>query len=123
MERQRTNLISVPTRHSPSTQLWCAVGVPIPRRILNCEASAVSGGPKVWGLIGVHEMKSRVSRIMRNDQVQSNETVRAEMQTFLAALVSYPDRFAANPHISFEQHRTSLMMPAQDPRAMLQNPD
>lgn len=43
--------------------------------------------------------------------MQTNETVRAEMQTFLAALASYPDRFAANPRISFEQHWGSLMMP------------
>lgn len=55
--------------------------------------------------------------------MQTNETVRAEMQTFLAALVSYPDRFAANPQVSFEQHRISLMMPAPDPRAAGQNPD
>lgn len=55
--------------------------------------------------------------------MQTNETVRVEMQTFLAALVSYPDRFATNPQISFEQHRISLMMPALDPCAPAQNPD
>ena len=55
--------------------------------------------------------------------MQTNETVRAEMQTFLAALVTYPDRFAANPQISFEQHRISLMMPAQDMGAPEQSPD
>lgn len=43
--------------------------------------------------------------------MQRNEMVRAEMQAFLAALASYPDRFAANPRISFEQHWGSLMMP------------
>ena len=51
-----------------------------------------------------------VSRI-RSREVQTNESVRAEMQTFLAALVSYPDRFAVNPRISFEQHLGSLMVP------------
>ena len=49
--------------------------------------------------------------------MQSNETVRAEMQTFLAALASYPDRFAINPRISFEQHWGSLMMPLRSPAA------
>ena len=43
--------------------------------------------------------------------MQINETVRAEMHAFLAALASYPDRFAANPRISFEQHWGSLMPP------------
>jgi len=55
--------------------------------------------------------------------VQTNETVRVEMQTFLAALVTYPDRFAVNPRISFEQHRISLMVPPQDASAPVQNPD
>ena len=56
-------------------------------------------------------MMARVSQIRSMSKVQTNETVRAEMQTFLAALASYPDRFAANPRISFEQHRGSLMPP------------
>jgi len=42
--------------------------------------------------------------------MQPNEMVRAEMQTFVLALLSYPDRFAANPRISFDQHRISLMV-------------
>jgi hypothetical protein len=56
-------------------------------------------------------MKARVSRVRSVGKVQINETVRAEMQAFLAALASYPDRFAANPRISFEQHCGSLMPP------------
>jgi len=56
-------------------------------------------------------MKARVSRVRSIGKVQTNETVRAEMQAFLAALASYPDRFAANPRISFEQHWGSLMLP------------
>ena len=58
-------------------------------------------------------MMARVSRIRSMGKVQTNETARAEMQAFLAALASYPDRFAANPRISFEQHWGSLMMPAR----------
>ena len=59
-------------------------------------------------------MKARVSRMRSIGTVQTNEMVRAEMQSFLAALASYPDRFAANPRLSFEQHWGSLMMPPHD---------
>jgi len=48
--------------------------------------------------------------------MQANKIVRAEMQTFVLALVSYPDRFAANPRISFDQYLTSLMVPELIPR-------
>jgi hypothetical protein len=41
--------------------------------------------------------------------VSGNEQVRVEIQTFLAALNSYPERFAVNPGITFEEHCTSLM--------------
>jgi hypothetical protein len=85
--------------------------------LFNCGAAVVSGGLKVLGLRGMREMKARVSRIRSIVAVQSNETVRAEMQTFLAALASYPDRFASNPRISFEQHWGSLMMLLSSPSA------
>jgi hypothetical protein len=62
-------------------------------------------------------MTARVSRIRSIGKVQTNETVRAEMQAFLVALSSYPDRFAANPRISFQQHWGSLMMPPRNSSA------
>ncbi|MBZ5598581.1 MAG: hypothetical protein LAN83_09680 [Acidobacteriia bacterium] len=34
--------------------------------------------------------------------------VQQEIETFLTALSSYPDRFARNPCVSFEQHLFSL---------------
>ena len=40
--------------------------------------------------------------------MSGNELVRAEMQTFLLALASYPDRFARDPRITFEEYRSSL---------------
>lgn len=55
------------------------------------------------------EMKLKPSRT-GSSQMQANEIVRAEMQTFVLALVSYPERFAANPRVSFDQHRISLMV-------------
>ncbi|MGC2477085.1 MAG: hypothetical protein WA485_22300 [Candidatus Sulfotelmatobacter sp.] len=54
-------------------------------------------------------MKLKPSRT-GSSQMQANEIVRAEMQTFVLALVSYPERFAANPRVSFDQHRISLMV-------------
>jgi hypothetical protein len=57
------------------------------------------------------ETKAKASR-NRNIKMHTNESVRAEMQTFVKALASYPDRFAVNPRISFDQHRISLMFVA-----------
>jgi hypothetical protein len=45
--------------------------------------------------------------------VSANEQVRSEIQSFLEALNSYPDRFASDPQITFEQHRGSLTRPAK----------
>jgi len=47
-----------------------------------------------------------------------NEQVRVEMQTFLQALASYPDRFAINPRMTFEEYRSSLVLAAHvDPHS------
>ena len=43
----------------------------------------------------------------------TNNQVLAEMQSFLQALASYPDRFRMDPHVTFEQHRSSLLVSAQ----------
>jgi hypothetical protein len=40
--------------------------------------------------------------------VSGNQQVRIEIQTFLQALHSYPDRFARNPGITFEEYCRSL---------------
>jgi hypothetical protein len=37
-----------------------------------------------------------------------NEDVRKEMASFLRALHSYPERFARNPGLSFEEHCSAL---------------
>lgn len=73
------------------------------------EAAALRPGFLSGAGISMPEMKGKGSRT-RSSGVQANEMVRAEMQTFILALASYPDRFAANPHISFDQHRLSLMV-------------
>lgn len=40
--------------------------------------------------------------------MSGNELVRLEIETFLLALVSYPDRFARDPRITFDEYRSSL---------------
>jgi hypothetical protein len=41
--------------------------------------------------------------------MSSNDQVRAEIETFLQALASYPDRFAADPRVTFDEYRLSLV--------------
>ena len=50
---------------------------------------------------------------MGANQVSGNEQVRSEMQTFLQALHSYPERFAQDPEISFEEYWGSLAQTAR----------
>jgi hypothetical protein len=38
-----------------------------------------------------------------------NERVRNEIKIFRKALASYPEHFAANPQITFEEHCASLI--------------
>lgn len=54
-------------------------------------------------------MQPREKLFLRNKQV------RREIQRFLQALDSYPDRFARNPGITFEQHLWSLVSARQTP--------
>lgn len=58
-------------------------------------------------------MKPRALRGQSESRMSGNEQVRAEIKTFLQALNSYPARFAVDPEITFEEHRTSLMLPSR----------
>jgi hypothetical protein len=51
--------------------------------------------------------KSGRSREERN-RVSRNEQVRNEIQNFLQAINSYPERFSREPRISFEEHRQNI---------------
>ena len=53
-----------------------------------------------------HPIQGGNSSLSANDRIR-NEQVRVEMQTFLRALDSYPDYFARNPHLTFEQYLRS----------------
>jgi len=45
--------------------------------------------------------------------MSGNERVWEEIKIFLKALDSYPARFAADPQITFEEHRLGLTLLAQ----------
>lgn len=45
-----------------------------------------------------------------------NEQARLEIQNFLHALDSYPARAAKEPRISFQQHLSTVSLPARDDR-------
>ena len=51
----------------------------------------------------------RVSEAAREHEVQR------EIDSFLRALSSYPDRFAREPYLSFQQHLSSIVTEAHPP--------
>ncbi|HTW30361.1 MAG TPA: hypothetical protein VMD76_01705 [Candidatus Sulfotelmatobacter sp.] len=65
-------------------------------------------------------MKATAPQASRETCKQGNEAAQAEIQAFLLALNSYTQRFAADPRITFEQHRANLsamtMARFSDPR-------
>lgn len=44
----------------------------------------------------------------RENSRPANRQAHSEIQSFLQALHSYPDRFSREPDVSFEQHMSSL---------------
>lgn len=58
-------------------------------------------------------MKAKEPHRHSVSRMSGNEQVRAEIEAFLEALNSYPARFAADPQITFEEHRASLMLPGR----------
>ena len=51
---------------------------------------------------------------MGENPLSNDEQVRVEIQTFLLALNSYPDRFSKDPKITFEKHCSSLASPTKN---------
>lgn len=55
-------------------------------------------------------MKAKMQQASVGDNpVSGNQQVRREIQTFLQALNSYPDLFARNPGITFEEYCSGLV--------------
>ena len=63
-------------------------------------------------------MKSKMHPVpVGGNPLQAHEQVLIEIQTFLQALDSYPDRFSVNPSITFEEYCSGLVETAKtDPR-------
>jgi len=73
------------------------------------------------------ERWSPISNGTLSNRMTANEQVRHEIQSFLRALDSYPDRVAMSPGISFEEHLfeehlSSLVHPSEPaPRRRMWN--
>jgi len=61
-------------------------------------------------------MKSRMrNHVQLRESVRPrNEQVRREIQGFLRAVDSYPERFAREPRVSFQQHLCSVFAASQE---------
>lgn len=46
---------------------------------------------------------------MEDQQPSGNDQVRKEIRNFLLAVESYPDRFAQDPGVTFEEHHGGLV--------------
>ncbi len=59
-------------------------------------------------------MKSRMRHVQPRESFYArDERVRFEIQRYLQALASYPDRFARDPDISFKKHLYSVVAGGQ----------
>ena len=94
---------SSPTEQSLSAVLESAA---ISRAIASNSCLRLRKGAKSAG------MKKGGSVVRGENQTSNNEQVLAEMQVFLLALTSYPDRFAVDPEVSFEEHCSRIMQVA-----------
>jgi hypothetical protein len=54
-------------------------------------------------------MKARIRTLQQGERSRpANRQAHMEIQSFLRALDSYPERFSREPDVSFEQHLSSL---------------
>ena len=53
--------------------------------------------------------------VQPRESFYDNEQVRVEIQRYLQALASYPDRFAQDPDISFKKHLYSVVAAGHAP--------
>jgi len=54
------------------------------------------------------KIRKRRPALVEPSDAARNREVRQEIDAFLQALSSYPDRFAREPYLSFEQHLFSI---------------
>lgn len=71
---------------------------------------AAEAGIKSGRALGSGGMKKIRSASQGERELSQNEQALAEIKMFLHALDSYPERFAEDPQISFEDHQSSLIV-------------
>ena len=62
--------------------------------------------------------RSKISSVADENTARLNYQALAEIEIFLAALASYPEQFAVDPGLSFEEHRARLMRNTQGQRSV-----
>jgi len=62
--------------------------------------------------VGEEEMKRKKLAMYVSDTSREQE-VKQEIENFLSALNSYPDRFAREPRLSFQEHLFDVEMASQ----------
>jgi hypothetical protein len=79
------------------------------RRIRMCEIG--HGSPAQWQEKYMKTKKQDVQTLPVSDAAWERD-VQQEIDSFLRALSSYPDRFAREPYLSFQQHLSSIVTAA-----------
>src|SRR5579872_7439104 len=63
----------------------------------------------------VVKIKSQMRQLRAGDRrLSGNEQVRKEIDSFMRAMHSYPDRFARDPRVTFEEHHGRLVRAAME---------
>ena len=59
--------------------------------------------------------KKQARQTLRGSETPRESDVQQEIDSFLRALSSYPDRFAREPYMSFQQHLSSIATEGHQP--------
>lgn len=77
----------------------------------NLKKSALTKAAVMHDSSGVEAMKTSRRRPTRSTRSGDQRAVQREIKMFFRALSSYPDRFARDPELNFQQHLFSLTIP------------
>lgn len=61
--------------------------------------------------------KKQARQTLHGSEAPRESDVQQEIDSFLRALSSYPDRFAREPYLSFQQHLSSIVTADHQPSA------
>jgi hypothetical protein len=91
----------------------------LPAKLGRLEGVSILRVLQYWHELKVFWERNRMKAKLSHEQplrtpLSADEQVRLEIQTFLTALQSYPDRAAKEPNVTFEQHLYSLVAPRRN---------